>query len=289
MLKKIALLLEMIKFKLTIFAMPFGLTGAFLGAQGVPEAMDLLWIVLAMVGARTCAMGFNRIVDREFDKRNPRTSARAIPSGDISVAEAWVMVIFAAILFFFSCYQLNELTLTIAPFVLALTLVYSLTKRFTSLCHIILGLALGCAPLGGWVAVVGDLTNYPYVLSVGVLFWVAGFDTIYGCLDAEYDQKEGLHSLPSRLGPQNAFRLAGFFHLLSFLLFIWTGLYAKLNILYFVGLLLAGAALYNQHRIVNPRDLSRIQVSFFSMNGIISMTIFVATWLALATSNRGWL
>ena len=285
MLKKITILLEMIKFKLTIFAMPFGLTGAFLGARGVPESLVLLWVILAMVGARTCAMGFNRIVDRTFDQKNPRTATRAIPAGEVKVIEAWIMVILAGCLFFFSCYQLNELTFTISPFVLALTLIYSLTKRFTSLCHLVLGLALACAPLGGWVAVVGSLDEYPYVLSVGVLFWVAGFDTIYGCLDTDFDRKAGLHSLPSRIGPQTAFRLAGLFHILAFLFFMLTGFHEKLNYFYFIGLVLAGAALFNQHRIVSPKDLSRIHASFFSMNGFISLTIFIATWLALATGN----
>jgi len=265
--------------------MPFGLTGAFLGARGIPEAVILMWVILAMVGARTCAMGFNRIVDRKFDKKNPRTAARAIPAGEIKMIEAWAMVIIAAALFFFSCYQLNELTFLISPFVLAITLIYSLTKRFTALCHLVLGLALGCAPLGGWVAVVGDLIHYPWVLSIAVLFWVAGFDTIYGCLDTEYDRQEGLHSLPSRIGPKTAFRLAGFFHLLAFLFFALTGLSQKLNYFYYIGLLIAGAALLNQHRIVNPGDLSRIHASFFSMNGIISITIFIATLIALVTGN----
>lgn len=285
MLKKIGILLEMIKFKLTIFAMPFGLTGAFLGARGVPESVVLLWVILAMVGARTCAMGFNRIVDRTFDQKNPRTAARAIPAGEVKIVEAWIMVILSGCLFFFSCYKLNSLTFTLSPFVLTLALVYSLTKRFTSLCHLVLGLALACAPLGGWVAVVGTLDVYPYALSIGVLFWVAGFDIIYGCLDTDYDRKAGLHSLPSRIGPKNAFRLAGFFHLLAFLFFALTGLHEKLNSFYFIGLVLAGVALFNQHRIVSPKDLSRIHASFFSMNGFISMTIFIATWLALAFNN----
>ncbi len=284
-LKKISIFLEMIKFKLTIFAMPFGLTGAFLSARGIPDGVKLFWIIIAMVGARTCAMGFNRIVDRKFDKNNPRTSNRALPAGDIKVAETWIMVIFSGCLFFFSCYQLNEFTLILSPFALTLALFYSLTKRFTSLCHLVLGMALAFAPLGGWVAVAGDLIWYPYTLSVAVLFWVAGFDTIYGCLDTDYDREAGLHSLPSRLGPEKAFKLAGFFHLIAFVFFFLTGIYAHLNFYYFLGLALAGMALLNQHRIVNPGDLSRIHVSFFSMNGFISVTIFVATWIALATSN----
>jgi 4-hydroxybenzoate polyprenyltransferase len=282
-IKKIALLLEMIQFKLTVFAMPFAFTGAFLAGRGLPRWTALLWVIVAMIGARTCAMGFNRIVDRKFDRNNPRTSARAIPAGTVRLSEAWTMVIVAAALFFFACRQLNPLTLQLAPFALALTLGYSLTKRFTSLCHLVLGVALAFSPLGGWVAVVGTLEHYPYVLSLAVLFWVAGFDTIYACLDADFDKETGLYSLPSLLGKERAFRLAGFFHMLAFVFFLFTGLQAGLNIFYYLGVALAAGALIYQHRLVRPEDLSKIHASFFSMNGFISVTIFVATWVSLLT------
>jgi len=282
-IKKIATLLEMIKFKLTVFAMPFAFTGAFLAAQGVPEARVFLWIVLAMVGARTCAMGFNRIVDRKFDAANPRTASRAIPTGEVSLSAAWLMVFASAALFFLACYQLNRLTLLLAPLALSLTLFYSLTKRFTSWCHLILGIALSLSPLGGWAAVTGSLVGYPIVLSLGVMFWVAGFDTIYACLDADFDRTSGLYSLPSRFGRRGAFRLAVFFHVLAFLLFMATGIQSQLNYFYYFGLVVTAAALFYQHLIVNPKDLSRIKASFFSMNGTISLTIFFATWLSLAT------
>ena len=281
---KCSTLLEMIKFKLTIFAMPFAFTGAFLAADGVPQLKVFIWIILAMVGARTSAMGFNRIVDWKFDAANPRTEKRAIPAGEVRIFEAWSMVIVAALIFFFSCYQLNRLTLLLAPLALGLTYFYSLTKRFTSLCHLVLGVALAFAPLGGWVAVRGSLIEYPWGLSLGVLFWVAGFDTIYGCLDVDYDRKAGLYSLPSRLGRKNAFRLAVFFHLLAFVLFTVVGFQMQLNYFYFIGLAVTAAALFYQHLIVSPKDLSRIHASFFSMNGLISITIFCATWLSLATS-----
>jgi len=282
-IKKIATLLEMIKFKLTVFAMPFAFTGAFLAAQGMPKVRVFLWIILAMIGARTCAMGFNRIVDRKFDAANPRTANRAIPTGEVSLREAWLMVLVSAGLFFFSCYQLNQLTLLLAPLALSLTLFYSLTKRFTSWCHLILGIALSLSPLGGWVAVTGSLVGYPVVLSLGVIFWVAGFDTIYACLDADFDRKSGLYSLPSRFGRRGAFRLAVSFHVIAFLLFMATGLQSQLNYFYYIGLVVTASALFYQHLIVNPKDLSRIQASFFSMNGTISLTIFFATWLSLAT------
>ena len=200
MFKKIAILLEMIKFKLTVFAMPFALMGAFLAGRTVPDGATFAWIIVAMVGARTSAMGFNRIVDRRFDRLNPRTAERAIPAGAVKLWEAWAMVILAAALFFFACYNLNSLTLQISPFALGLTFFYSLTKRFTWLCHLFLGAALAFSPLGGWVAVNGSLTGFPYVLSFGVLFWVAGFDAVYACLDADFDRKAGLFSLPARFG-----------------------------------------------------------------------------------------
>ena len=281
MLEKIRILLEMIKFKHTVFAMPFALMGAFLAARGMPDLRVLFWVVMAMVGARTCAMGFNRIVDRRFDGANPRTASRALPAGKVSLTESWAMVILSALLFFLSCSQLNRLTLQIAPFALSLTLIYSLTKRFTSLCHLVLGVALSFSPLGGWVAVSGSLTGYPWVLSLGVLLWVAGFDTIYACLDADFDRSAGLYSLPARLGRKRAFQLAVLFHFLAFICFAATGFLVRLNWIYFAGIILTGGALLYQHLVVNPRDLSRINVAFFSMNGMIALTLFVATWLSL--------
>ncbi|NOQ67726.1 MAG: 4-hydroxybenzoate octaprenyltransferase [Desulfobacterales bacterium] len=281
MLKKIVILLEMIKFEHTVFALPFAFMGAFLSARGVPGPATFAWIVLAMVGARTCAMGFNRIVDRKFDAANPRTASRALPAKTVKLSEAWVMVILAGAVFFFACYNLNQLTLILSPFALALTLFYSLTKRFTWLCHVFLGVALAFSPLGGWVAVSGTLQNYPFVLSAGVLFWVAGFDTVYACLDADFDAQSGLFSLPSRFGRRNAFRIAVLFHVIAFALFVLTGIIAGLNYFYYIGILFTGAALFYQHFVVTPRDLSKIQLSFFTLNGLISLTLFVATWLSL--------
>jgi 4-hydroxybenzoate polyprenyltransferase len=271
----------MIKFGHTIFALPFALIGAFLAKRGVPDAVTFGWIILAMVGARTAAMGFNRIADRKFDAANPRTADRAIPAGAVRLGEAWAMVFLFTLLYFVACYQLNPLTLLLSPFALGLTFLYSLTKRFTWLCHVVLGVALAFAPLGGWVAVKGNLFDFPVVLSLGVLLWVAGFDTVYACLDADFDRQAGLYSLPSRFGREKAFKLAVFFHALAFLLFVLTGIISKLNFYYYLGIALTAGALFYQHIVVNPKDLSRIQLSFFAMNGLISLTLFVATWLSL--------
>lgn len=282
MIKKITILLEMIKFEHTVFALPFALMGAFLAERGVPSANIFLWVILAMVGARTSAMGFNRIADRHFDKENPRTADRAIPAGEVKLWEAWLMVVAAAILFFFACSMLNHLTLVISPFALGLTFFYSLTKRFTWLCHIVLGIALAFSPLGGWVAVTGSLKSFPWMLSGGVLLWVAGFDTVYACLDADFDKEAGLFSLPSKYGREGAFKLAVFFHLIAFVLFSWTGIHQDMGFIFYAGIILTALALFYQHLIVNPRDLSRINMSFFTMNGMISLTIFITTWLDLA-------
>jgi 4-hydroxybenzoate polyprenyltransferase len=285
MWKKIATLLEMIKFEHTVFAMPFALMGAFLAQRGLPEINVFLWVVLAMVGARTCAMGFNRIADRRFDAANPRTADRALPAGQVSLFESWLMVVLAGILFFFACFMLNPLALKMAPVALSLTLFYSLTKRFTWLCHVVLGIALAFSPLGGWVAVAASFQNYPWELSLGVLFWVAGFDCVYACLDADFDRTAGLFSMPAIFGRRNGFRIAVTFHALAFFLFTLTGIRMGLNLWYYVGILVTGSALFYQHLIVNPKDLSRIQQSFFSMNGLIALTLFLATCIALATAS----
>jgi 4-hydroxybenzoate polyprenyltransferase len=281
MIRKIRILLEMIKFEHTVFALPFALLGGFLAAGGVPEAPVLGWIVLAMAGARTSAMGFNRIADRHFDRANPRTAGRALPAGEVRLWEAWAMVMVAAALFFFACAQLNRLTLLISPFALGLTFFYSLTKRFTWLCHVILGCALAFSPFGGWIAVRGDWQGFPWALSAAVLLWVAGFDTVYACLDADFDRRAGLFSLPARFGREQSFRLAVILHLLAFILFVATGIQAGLHLIYYLGVGVTAAALFYQHLIVNPRDLSRIGMSFFTMNGLISLTLFLAAWLDL--------
>jgi 4-hydroxybenzoate polyprenyltransferase len=175
--------------------------------------------------------------------------------------------------------------LIIAPIALSLTFVYSLTKRFTWLCHVVLGVALAFSPLGGWVAVAGSLSGYPWVLSLGVLFWVAGFDCIYACLDADFDRKAGLYSMPASFGRKKAFRLAVFFHVLAFFFFTLTGYLQGLNVVYYIGIVLTGGALFYQHIVVNPKDLSKIQVSFFSMNGFIALTLFIVTWISLIMVN----
>lgn len=281
---KLSILLEMIKFKHSVFALPFALMAVALAAQGWPDVWVLFWVIVAMVGARTAAMTFNRIADRHFDAANPRTEQRALPAGLVSVRDSWILMLGASALFFLACAMLNTCTLALSPFALGLVLFYSLTKRFTWLCHLILGLALALAPLGGWAAVTGTFAGYPWPLSLGVLLWVAGFDCIYACLDADFDRRAGLYSMPACFGRENSFRLAVVFHYVAFLLFTLTGLLMQLNAWYYLGIVLTGAALFYQHAIVKPEDLSRIRMSFFSMNGLISLTLFFAASLAIATA-----
>jgi len=279
-MSRLKLWLETIKISHSVFALPFALMGAFLAAGGPPGWRVAGWTVLAAVAVRTAAMTFNRLVDRRLDAANPRTAARALATGAIPAREAWLVVAVSSAVFVTACAALNPLTLRIAPIVLALTLGYSLTKRFTALAHLVLGAALALAPVGGWVATAGTLDGYPVALSLAVAFWVAGFDVVYACLDEAYDRRAGLHSIPARLGKAGALRLARGFHVLAFAGFAWAGW--NLGLPFLVGLVLAGLALAYEHAIVRADDLSRIQVSFLTMNGLVSAVLFAATWLSLA-------
>jgi 4-hydroxybenzoate polyprenyltransferase len=279
---RLRLWLETIKISHSVFALPFALMGAFLAAGGPPGWRVAGWTVIAAVAARTAAMTFNRLVDRRLDAANPRTAGRALATGAIPAWEAGLVVAVSAAVFVAACAALNPLTLRIAPAVLALTLGYSLTKRFTALAHLVLGAALALAPLGGWIAAAGSLDGYPLALSLAVVFWVAGFDVVYACLDEAFDRKAGLHSIPALLGKPRALWLARAFHVAAFAAFAWTGWHLGLGLPYLAGLALAGLALAWEHAIVRPDDLSKIQVSFLTMNGLVSAVLFAATWLSLA-------
>jgi 4-hydroxybenzoate polyprenyltransferase len=280
-MSRLRLWLETIKISHSVFALPFALMGAFLAAGGPPGWRVAGWTVLAAVAVRTAAMTFNRLVDRRIDAANPRTAARALATGAIPAWEAWTLVVLSSAVFVAACAALNPLTLRFAPIVLALTLVYSLTKRFTALAHLVLGAALALAPLGGWIATAGRLDGYPIALSLAVVFWVAGFDVVYACLDEAFDRRAGLHSIPALLGRPRALWLARAFHIAAFAGFAWTGWHLGLGLPYLAGLVLAGLALAYEHAIVRPDDLSKIQVSFLTMNGLVSAVLFAATWLSL--------
>ncbi|WP_022852816.1 4-hydroxybenzoate octaprenyltransferase [Thermodesulfatator atlanticus] len=281
MWRKIRILLDMIKFEHTIFALPFAFTGAFLAAKGVPSAEKCLLILGAMVGARTAAMTFNRIVDLPFDAANPRTKERPLVTGAVKKTEAWCFFLISLGIFFACAAALNPLTFKLSPIAMVIVLAYSYTKRFTWLCHVFLGLAIGLAPLAGWIAVKPSFDTVPLVLSLAVLFWVAGFDILYACLDEEFDRKIGLKSIPAKFGKRKAFLFSAVFHAIAFGLFVLVGFLAHLSWIYFAGLLITLGLFIAQRVVISPDDLSRLNLSFFTFNGAISMVLFIAVVLDL--------
>ncbi len=281
MIKKIKILLDMIKFEHTIFALPFAFVGAFLAQKKVPDLATNFWILVAMAGGRTVAMAVNRIVDLHFDAKNPRTKDRPLVSGKVKKIEAWLMVIVAGFAFFIASYNLTPLAFKLSPFVLAILVFYSYTKRFTAFCHLFLGFAIGIAPTAGWIAVKNSIDLLPLILSLGVMFWIAGFDILYACQDVEFDKKEGLHSIPAAFGVKKAFLISGIFHAVAFFSFMATGIIAGLNWVYFLGMAAIFIFLVLQRRVITPEDLSKINIAFFRLNAAISITLFLATIISL--------
>ena len=270
--------LEMIKIEHTLFALPFALLGAVLAARGVPTLRELLWITLAMFGARSTAMAFNRLVDRDYDARNPRTMMRALPAGALSVGFVWMFTILSAAIFFVAAAMLNRLTLALAPIALASLLLYSYTKRFTSLSHLVLGWCLAIAPTGAWIAVHGAIDSpVPLLLSLIVLLWTAGFDVLYACQEFEFDRAEGLRSIPEKIGSANALWYSRMLHADAFAALVALYLTAGLGTLALVGLVLTGALLVYQHTLVRADDLRRLNAAFFTTNAFVSV-ILLATF-----------
>lgn len=271
--------LEMIKFEHTLFALPFAFLGMVLAAEGWPSWRVVGWIVVAMVGARSAAMGFNRLVDRHIDAANPRTAGRALPKGEISPVWVTGFVVASAALLLFAAWRLNPLTLKFAPLALVVVLGYSYTKRFTWLCHLFLGLGLAGAPIGAWIAVRGELALAPFVLGGAVLTWVAGFDVLYALQDEHFDREAGLRSIPARFGTVRSLWLSGGLHLGTLALLAWLpAVYPPgLGAAYWVGWAGCLVLLAYQHSIVRPRDLSRLNAAFFTANGALSAWLFVLT------------
>jgi 4-hydroxybenzoate polyprenyltransferase len=266
--------LEMIKWEHSIFALPFALTGAVLAANGWPHAMQLFWIVVCMVTARSAAMAFNRWADAELDAANPRTASRAIPAGLLSRGFVAAFTVAMALLFVFAASRLNRLTLILSPVALLVLLGYSYTKRFTRWSHLVLGLALGIAPAAAWIAVRGRLDARILVLTAAVLFWVAGFDVLYACQDAEHDRRAGLRSIPQALGLEKAFGMARVMHATMLLLLIWLLYLFHLGAIAWWGLVVVTGLLFYEHAIVSPKDMRRLNAAFFTLNGIISVLFF---------------
>jgi 4-hydroxybenzoate polyprenyltransferase len=267
--------LSLVTFAHTIFALPFALLAAVLAAGGAPPASKLLWILVAMVGARSAAMAFNRIADRGIDAVNPRTQTRDIPAGRVSVASASVFCALSAAVFVFAASRLNPLCFALSPVALLVVLGYSYTKRVTALSHVVLGLGLGIAPIGAWAAVTGAFALPPVVLGLAVLFWVAGFDVIYSLQDEAFDRAHGLFSLPARLGARRALGVSTAFHALSLVLLYAVYLLVDGGLLFGLGVVLAGAFLVRQHFLVTPGDLSRVNGAFFTANGWLSVAVFL--------------
>jgi 4-hydroxybenzoate polyprenyltransferase len=271
----------MIKIEHTLFALPFAFLGATLAARALPPQSasfwisKIIWITLAMVGARSAAMAFNRIADRHIDAANPRTSTRALPAGLLDLKFAWIFTLASAALFLLAASQLNRLTLILSPVALASVMLYSYAKRVTSLSHLVLGWCLSIAPSGAWIAIQGQLTIVPVLLSAAVMLWTAGFDVLYACQDYDFDRSSGLHSIPQRFGIKNALWIARGLHALMFTVLILFFRAASLGWLGFIGVIATGALLVYQHSLVKHNDLSRLNAAFFTTNAFVSIILFV--------------
>ncbi len=275
--------LEMIKWEHSIFALPFALCGAMLAASGLPTAHQLLWIVVAMISARSAAMAFNRLADATIDAANPRTRTRALPAGHLSPAFVATFVIVSCAIFILAAAQLNRLTLWLSPVALAVLLLYSYTKRFTRWSHLVLGFALGIAPAAAWIAVRGSLDPRILILTAAVTFWVAGFDILYACQDFDFDRNTGLHSIPRHIGIPRALWIARTFHVIMLLLLITLLPTFALGKLALAGVIAVLLLLLYEHSLIKPTDLSKLNAAFFTMNGVISVVFaaFVAADLLL--------
>jgi 4-hydroxybenzoate polyprenyltransferase len=279
--------LEMIKIEHTLFALPFAFLGAILAAGGIPTLWQLSWIVVAMVGARSAAMAFNRIADRQYDARNPRTAMRALPAGLLSLGFVWGFTIASALIFFIAAAMLNRLTLILAPVALASVLLYSLTKRWTQFSHIVLGWCLSIAPTGAWVAVRGQIDSpVPLLLSLVVLLWTAGFDVLYACQDCEFDRSEGLHSIPARFGIARALWISRGLHAGAFIALVTLYLVSGLGPLALIGVVLTAGLLLYQHRLVRADDLGRLNAAFFTTNAFVSVILLATFGSAVFLHNR---
>jgi 4-hydroxybenzoate polyprenyltransferase len=274
----------MIKFSHTIFALPFAFTGAVLAARGVPTLAQVGWIILAMVGARTAAMGLNRVIDAEIDGRNPRTAGRAIPAGLLGRGAVLFFIAISVLLMLFAARMLNPLCLYLSPVALGFILLYSYCKRFTSLAHVVLGICLAGAPLGAWIAIRGSADLPAFLLAFAVLFWVAGFDILYALQDMDFDRASGLHSIPARLGINGSLWTSRIFHVVSCLFLI--GLYSHLGLGHFflAGVVATCGMLLYEHYLLRGGDLACLDAAFFNMNGYISVTLFFATLLDTMTA-----
>ncbi|NJD36757.1 MAG: 4-hydroxybenzoate octaprenyltransferase [Geobacter sp.] len=276
-LQKITIFMEMIKFSHTIFALPFALSGALLAIRGLPSARQLLFIVLAMVGARTAAMAMNRLIDADIDAKNPRTATRAIPAGLLSKGAVFGAIIISVALLLWSAAMLNPLCLKLSPIALFFLVLYSYCKRFTALAHVVLGICLAAAPIGAWVALTGRIELPAIVLGLIVLFWVSAFDMLYALQDLEYDRSVGLYSIPVAFGVTGTLWLSRLFHLITVGLLVWLIVLLGLGGWFWIGSAAMAAMLLYEHWLLRGGDLTKLDAAFFTMNGYISLTFLAAT------------
>jgi len=274
LVRNLRVTLEMIKWEHSVFALPFALCGAMLAARGLPTSQQLVWIIVAMVAARSAAMAFNRLADASIDAANPRTRSRALPSGTLTPRFVAAFVVLSCAVFVLAAWRLNRLTLLLSPVALAVVLLYSYTKRFTRWSHLALGFALGIAPTAAWIAVRGSLDPRILLLTAAVTFWVGGFDVLYACQDHEFDQRAGLHSIPRHFGIVPALWIARALHVLMLLLLIALVVSFGLGKLAIAGVVAVAALLAYEHSLVSAHDLSRLNAAFFTMNGVISVVFF---------------
>jgi 4-hydroxybenzoate polyprenyltransferase len=281
---RIRVIFEMIKFEHSVFALPFALVGALLAARTagrLPSWQQILWIVVAMIGARSAAMTINRIADIEFDARNPRTSNRALPAGHLTLGFAWIFTLAASALLVIAAWQLNPLALKLSPLALAILFLYSYTKRFTALSHFVLGFCLGISPAAAWIAIRGSLDARILILCAAVTLWVGGFDVLYACQDVDFDRSAGLHSIPKKFGVARALQIARVMHLAMVSLLIWLAMAFHLAWPAWAGIAVVALLLGYEHSLVKPDDLSKMNAAFFTVNGYISL-LFLLFWGAAA-------
>ncbi len=277
--ERVVTLGHLVRFSHSVFALPFALAGVLFAihANGArPGPAVWIWVIVAMVAARSAALAFNRIADRRLDAANPRTRNRELPRKALSPAAAWAFTLTAAAVFVFAAWSLNPLAFRLSPAALAIVAFYSFTKRFTWSSHLFLGLGLAVAPVGGWVAVSGRLEAAPFLVAAGVLGWVAGFDVLYALQDLEFDRRTGLHSIPARFGPAGAVIAARFLHGFAVLALAAAGAALHLSAWYFGGLGVIAALLFYEHRLVHPHDLSRLDKAFFDMNAVIGVVYLLS-------------
>jgi 4-hydroxybenzoate polyprenyltransferase len=274
LLAKLSAIFADIKFQHTVFALPFAVMSAFIASEGLPPTEKMIWILVCMVGARSSAMAFNRIIDVRFDKENPRTKGRALPLGIVDVKSYWLFLIVSSAIFIFAASILNPLALYLSPLALTIVFFYSFTKRFTAYSHFFLGLAISIAPVGAWVAIREEVSFVSLLLAAAVVFWLIGFDIIYSCMDVKFDRKNKLNSIPQKFGVETALRIAFISHgLMIVLLFALMQLVSELGVLYGVGVVIVAGLLIYEHSLVRPDDLSKINMAFFNVNGIISIAL----------------